>query len=244
MIKFGWETFKKRPWFFVGAACIFMIAQMVLQAVVSIPVIGSIVSVIGGVYVGMGVLRLSLRAHDSVADASFGVLWNAMSFWRYLGATLLKGLITTGPITVGGIVVAISAVVAGISFPVTDFSQISAFVIPVLIVGVLALAWLVYARARLTFVEYLVLDAGKGPMEAVKDSFRITQWSVGKLVLFMFALGILNILGALALLVGLLVTIPVSILATAHLYRTFYAAAPTPVVPLAPAAPDSPAPIV
>ncbi len=240
MIGFGWETFKKRPWFFVGATCMLAIIQVVLQMGGLIPVAGSIVSTIVGVYVGMGVIRFSLRAHDSVGEASYDVIWNRKGFWRYLGSYFLMGLISAGPIAGGGIAAAIYVAAAGL--PAAGSLLTSGFIIPVIIIVVLALAWLVYASARLTFVAYLVLEAGKGPVEAVKESFRITQWSVGKIVLFSFALVLLNILGAIALLVGLLVTIPVSMLAMAHLYRTLYVAPVASPAPAAPTSPDASAP--
>jgi hypothetical protein len=66
---------------------------------------------------------------------------------------------------------------------------------------------------------YLIVDRGVGPIEALSRSAEITKGA--RMDLFLFGLVIIgiNILGALALLIGLLVTVPVSMIAGAHVYR-------------------------
>jgi uncharacterized membrane protein len=76
------------------------------------------------------------------------------------------------------------------------------------------------------FATYLVIDKNMAPMDALKESRRMTyghKWN-----LFLFGLGLIgiNILGFLALIIGLLVSLPVTMLAMAHAYRTL-ASAPT-----------------
>ena len=34
-VSFGWETFKKRPWFFVGASVVILVAYMVVGGITS-----------------------------------------------------------------------------------------------------------------------------------------------------------------------------------------------------------------
>jgi uncharacterized membrane protein len=72
----------------------------------------------------------------------------------------------------------------------------------------------------LMFVPYIVIDRGLGPIEAMKESWRVTKGHKWQLFLLFLALIGLNILGAIALIVGLLVTIPITMLAAAHAYRT------------------------
>ena len=73
------------------------------------------------------------------------------------------------------------------------------------------------------FVQYLVIDKGLGPIEALKESARITRGSRWELLFLLLIVFVLNILGAVALLVGLLVSIPVTALAMVHAYRTLEA---------------------
>ncbi len=72
---------------------------------------------------------------------------------------------------------------------------------------------------RLHFVSYLIIDKGLGPIEAIKTSWKITKGNVWNLFLFGLALMGINILGALALVIGLLWTIPTSSIASASVYK-------------------------
>lgn len=69
------------------------------------------------------------------------------------------------------------------------------------------------------FFSYLIVDRAAGPVESLKGSSAITKGVKGKLFLFLLALMGINLLGAMALLIGLLATIPTSMLATAYVYR-------------------------
>jgi uncharacterized membrane protein len=69
------------------------------------------------------------------------------------------------------------------------------------------------------FFGYLILDKGISPIEALKKSSKITKGTKWDLFLFGILLGFINILGALAFLVGLFVTIPATMIATAFVYR-------------------------
>ena len=67
---------------------------------------------------------------------------------------------------------------------------------------------------------YLVMDRGLGVTESLKESRRITYGNRLKLLLLGLALVGINIVGFFLLIVGLLVSIPVSMLAGVHAYRT------------------------
>jgi uncharacterized membrane protein len=67
--------------------------------------------------------------------------------------------------------------------------------------------------------SYPIVDQGLGPIEALQRSAALTQGVRMDLFLFGLVLLGLNILGAIACLVGLLVTIPMSMMAGAYVYR-------------------------
>ncbi len=72
---------------------------------------------------------------------------------------------------------------------------------------------------RLWMVGFVLVDERTGPIDAIQRSWDITRGhTMDLLVLFIALLG-LNILGACCLGVGLLVTMPISGLALAHVYR-------------------------
>jgi hypothetical protein len=88
---------------------------------------------------------------------------------------------------------------------------------------------------RYIFYGYAVVDRGAMPMESMRQSAEATKGVWGNVSLFGLVLILLNILGAMLLGVGLLLTAPTSALAAAWVYRrltgTAPAAAPVPAGP-------------
>lgn len=77
----------------------------------------------------------------------------------------------------------------------------------------------IYLALRLQFYSFYVVDKNAGITDSLKMSWEATKGNTLNIFLFVLILIALNILGAIALLVGLLVTIPVSFIAVALLYR-------------------------
>lgn len=66
---------------------------------------------------------------------------------------------------------------------------------------------------------YLVIDKGLGPIEAIKLSAKMTDGVKWDLIGFYYSVVIFMYLGILALIVGLMVTIPVGVISFAVLYQ-------------------------
>ncbi len=66
---------------------------------------------------------------------------------------------------------------------------------------------------------YFMIDKGLGPIEALKESSRITKGSKGDLFVFYIICVGINILGVLALILGLFAAIPTTMIAAAFVYR-------------------------
>lgn len=195
-IRFGWETFKKRPWFFVGAALILGVfsfsfeyeaksKEELVQLLPLLPYILAAGLAWAAIRMAIEVLftRFLLKAHDAVETMVYMEVLPARPFWKYVGGKLAVG-----------IVVAIGFVL---------------FIIPGII-----------ASIALLFTPFLIVERKLWPLEAMKESARITRgnrWNV--FFLWLLVIG-LNILGFFAFIVGLLVTFPVSMLAITHAYRT------------------------
>lgn len=77
----------------------------------------------------------------------------------------------------------------------------------------------VMALVAFSLVTFLVLEKGMKPIEALKESRRMTKGKGWDLFLFILVLVLINIVGAIPFGLGLLVTLPVSILAFAHVYK-------------------------
>jgi len=77
----------------------------------------------------------------------------------------------------------------------------------------------IIASYMFLYVGYLIIDRGLGPIEALKESRAITDGVKWDLFLFSVVIGLLNILGVLFLFVGLLITVPITLMASAFVYR-------------------------
>lgn len=78
----------------------------------------------------------------------------------------------------------------------------------------------VYLAVRLQFYKFIIIDDENiGPVDALKKSMEMTRDHFWKLFGFMVTIVLFNILGLLFFIVGLIVTIPVSVLASAFLYK-------------------------
>jgi len=103
-------------------------------------------------------------------------------FWRFVGASLLYGLIV-----VGGLLLLI---VPGI-----------------------------YWAIKFQFCTFLVVDQESRVTESLRRSSKITESQRWHLLGFGLLLGLINIAGALALLIGLFVTIPLTMIGYTSVYR-------------------------
>lgn len=75
--------------------------------------------------------------------------------------------------------------------------------------------WLVLTA----YAPLLSLDKGMGPGEAISTSISWVRSNAGQVVLLLFVAWLVYIAGALACLIGLLVTIPVALVAITYSYR-------------------------
>ena len=197
-IRFGWETFKKRPGILIGAIVLTTLIPSIPGILVPSPevmpgvpppppttaeLVATLTSLVLGIFAAIGMTTLALRAHDDIATVKIGDLWNPQPFWRYLGAQFLVAII----IFVGLLLLIVPGIIAALG---------------------------------LLFVLYVVIDRGAGPINALKESWRITNGNKWQLFLFGLVLSGLNLVGVLLLVVGLLVTVPVTWIAVTHAYRT------------------------
>jgi uncharacterized membrane protein len=72
---------------------------------------------------------------------------------------------------------------------------------------------------RLSFFDYLIVDKNSKIIESLKKSWEITKGSTWNLFLLYLLLGLINLLGFFALIVGLFWSIPTTRIAEAFVYR-------------------------
>lgn len=99
-------------------------------------------------------------------------------------------------------------VVASFIFGVAFFVGSLFFVIPGLVVLVF-----------LYFYDYVMVDRQAGVLASLRGSADLGEGNRLRIFFFLLALLVLNIVGALVFLVGLLLTLPITYVASAHAYR-------------------------
>lgn len=77
----------------------------------------------------------------------------------------------------------------------------------------------IYVAVRFMFLPYVFVDQKLGWQEALKEASRLSEGRRWDLFGFSVVLILLNLVGVLLLLVGLLITIPVSMIATTMMYE-------------------------
>ena len=191
-VRQGWETFKKRPWTFIGILLLYVVLTMIASSITGwaseqggvaafvFPVLNLFVVQI---FLSMGLIAFTLRFYGDPSDANARDLWAPKMFWSFLGMYIVSTLATIA----GFIALIIPGIIIAIGF---------------------------------MFAQYLVIDKELGSVESLKESWHITKGHRWDLFVLVIVLSILNIIGTLALLVGLLISIPVTMLATVYAYRT------------------------
>jgi len=76
---------------------------------------------------------------------------------------------------------------------------------------------------KFCFFDYFIVDKGLGPIEALKKSSVITTGAKWDLFKFFGLLVLINLAGALCLLIGLFATLPTTMVAGAFVYRKLLA---------------------
>lgn len=76
------------------------------------------------------------------------------------------------------------------------------------------------------YVGYLIIDRGLGPIAALSESRMLTDGYKWHLFFFIIAVAIVNIIGLIFLLIGIFVTIPVTLMASVYVYRRLSPAEP------------------
>jgi uncharacterized membrane protein len=193
-LRFGWETFKRRPWFFTGSTVVILLVSGLINglttgidtAITGSPeepsLVGSIINLGLGTLISMGATAFYLAAHDNPDSADLSMLWHPRPFWKYLGTSILLAL----AVAIGFVLLIVPGIIFGLMF---------------------------------MFATFIVIERELGPIDALSESHRITRGHKWPLFGFVLLLLLINVLGVLALIVGLLVSIPVSTLAFVHAYR-------------------------
>lgn len=160
------------------------------------------------------ILQIVLNSVEAVWLAV--VLGIAFQIFQYF---LTVGLFRISLLIVGGNPVSIGDLFSGGPFLLSYVLGTILYTLIFLVGLVLLVVPGIIAMVMFGFYGYLIIDKGLGPVDAIKASAAITQGVRWKLFGFGIVLTLLNMVGALLLLLGLFVTVPVSFVAMAFVYR-------------------------
>ena len=194
-IRFGWEMVKENLKFFIGLS----VAILAVFALAN--VIGTSLQHAGGFVIFLfqaAFFFLSTYVAIIVSRMSLNFVDNGTSSWGELFAPKVNFW---------------TYLLASLLFNLITFAGTLLLIVPGIIWGVM-----------FAFYNYFVIDKQDNVMDSLKASAAATKGSRWGLFLFFLTLLGINILGLLALVVGLVVTLPLSALATAHVYRQLNAA--------------------
>ncbi len=77
----------------------------------------------------------------------------------------------------------------------------------------------IYLMIRLSFFMYLIIDKDCGALESLSKSYEITKGVTLKIFLFGVLVLLMNVFGAIFLLLGLFITYPITLMATVFIYK-------------------------
>lgn len=164
---------------------------------------------------------------DWGVERLFELKWRKLG--SYIAVDILTDVIAMLPISFGLMMVLSVALMYGVGLMAigTEILEVVTAMWPVLVLGLLVLAVAVgvavYLGVALMLSKNLVIDKEFGPIVALEKSWQLTKGNRGRLLWFSLIAAGVNVLGFLALMVGLLATIPMTMFASLLVYRKLLA---------------------
>jgi hypothetical protein len=224
-IVFGWHKVKAHSGLVFGVV-LTMFALQVASSLVqkglqgtALGAAASIVLALLGIVLGAGMTLIFLKLAKGERAQYKDIIPPMKLVWKYFCASLLAGIISFLPIAAGALAsLALLISTGSIGFfegaPINGHEGTFAGATLIMLV---AACFAIYLAIRYSMARLAVLD-GAAILQSLSRSAKLTHGVKWRLALFALAIIGLNILGLIALLVGLLVTIPVSFLAFVHVY--------------------------
>ncbi len=210
IFSFAWSKTKQHAWFLV---CSFIIYAVILSAVRFVPVLETVVALL----VGLSILSMSLIIvrNESFTFADLAAkIRSPKLVINFIALTVLYGAavcLFTIPFVAAASITAGTLIMGGV---------ISSKLMTVLATTVVMLIPGVWVAVRFKLYPYVLLENEHMTVaQVIKQTYALTCCAFWQLLKLFVALSVLNIIGALAFVVGLFLTVPVSIFALAHAFR-------------------------
>ena len=213
----GWELFKDNMTYLVSSTIIVGLAYIILSI---IPVVNFLTIVWGPPL--MGGMYYAVRRAAKGEELTYEALLDGfrLSFLPLFLANILFTLIILVPILLIGVLVAVTIPMMASSgmlpspgsIDPENMEQFSGPLIAiVLMVSIAFFIALLAIQARFMFIYFYIVEDGMGAVDSLKASWAATGGSWFAAALFMIAVGIVNVVGLLGLIIGLVFTIPLGV---------------------------------
>lgn len=174
----------------------------------------SLVSGVLGLILEMGMMYVSLK----LLRGEQLLVRDVFACWRYtlpcLGASLLYFILYVSCFLLFMVPVIIywRYILPGLGpSPLYSIPGFISILLPIVPITVLTLG--------LSFYAILIFDEELGPLASLKRSWEMTRGSKWSLYALFIALGAINLLGAIPLFLGWVITVPMALIALAHAYE-------------------------
>lgn len=220
IIKRAWATVTANLLTFVAAAAVLLTVQIIFSAVTSVseknemsPELGvlTLVTTLASLVIGVAVTTALIRIARGAPVTMQALSISLSQVLRFVGVNILIGLIM--------LALVIPIVGVAILLGITSFAgEMDNSVIAFAAILVAAVIFIVYVSIRLSFAKYVVLDGATGVVDALKQSWSITSGHIWTIVKLGLLSAFVILLGALALIIGLFIAVPIIALAYTYLY--------------------------
>ncbi len=188
---FGWTKTKQHYWFCILT---FIMVTLIINSIGHVPLLRTIVSLMAALSV-VSVSLLISRDHHFTFENLFSPLLSPKKVIKFLIVSVLY------------------------SVPVI-LAAVFLYFVPAKIIGLIIVVPSVYLAVRLKFFPYVVIENEDASIKSLFEmSFKLTKGHFWMVFVFLLLVSMLNVLGAALMIVGLMVTVPVSIFATAYVYN-------------------------
>ena len=216
-IGFGWNKTKSNFGFLAGVYVLAFVIQIAFvfpaeYLLRKVPWLGFVLRILAWfvqMLVSLGLMKILLKLCDGETPEVSDLWQHYPRLWKFVLGSLAFGL-----------VIGVSILLLLPFLLPASVIQNHAIKTVLTIAGfVIAFGTLMWSSLRFHFYSFMIADKGVSPIESLNQSARITKGSVLNLLLFYICLGLINLAGAICLLIGLLVTVPLTGMAGAFVYR-------------------------
>jgi uncharacterized membrane protein len=213
----GWEKFTQNWSAIVIATLIYVVALGLIEIIFAVILRGALLN---------STPSITVDTTNNTVTTSSGAGWFAQLLFGALSifVLLLVAAVVQSGIIHGALEIADGKRVEFIDF--FKFEKIGAVIVGGLLVGIatgigylLCIIPGIIVAFLTPFYLFFILDKNQSPVDAIMSSVRIVSQNVGAMILLILAVYVAYFVGALVCLVGLIVTMPVALLAMTFGYR-------------------------